>query len=85
MCLFLFGCTNQSKTADVLTGLDRISEFESLFKDKKIGIITNYTAYDANDVHIIDVFQKMKNVKIVALFGPEHGIKGNEDNRRCRH
>ncbi|MCK5033140.1 MAG: DUF1343 domain-containing protein, partial [Calditrichia bacterium] len=26
-----------------------------------------------------DVFQKMKNVKIVALFGPEHGIKGNED------
>ncbi len=73
------GCTNHWNTNHVLTGLDRFSEYSDVFRNKKIGIVTNHTAYDANDVHIIDVFQKMKNVKIVALFGPEHGIKGNED------
>jgi len=79
VCLFLLGCTNQSTTADVLTGLDRIAEYDSLFTGKKIGIITNHTAYNSKNKHIIDVFQEMKNVEVVALFGPEHGIKGNED------
>ncbi len=79
ICLFFLGCTNHWNTNHVLTGLDKISEYSGVFRNKKIGIVTNHTAYDANDVHIFDVFQKMKNVKIVALFGPEHGIKGNED------
>ncbi len=79
MCLFLLGFTIQSKTADVLTGLDRVAEYESLFAGKKIGIITNHTAYNSNDKHILDVFQEMKNVEVLALFGPEHGIRGDED------
>ena len=79
VCLFLFGCTNQSKTTAVLTGLDRVAEHEASFTGKKIGIITNHTAYNSNDKHIFDVFHEMKDVEIVALFGPEHGIRGDED------
>jgi uncharacterized protein YbbC (DUF1343 family) len=77
--LCFVGCTNQSKTAVVLTGLDRAAEHESLFTGKKIGIITNHTAYNIKDKHIIDVFVEMEDVMVVALFGPEHGIRGDED------
>jgi uncharacterized protein YbbC (DUF1343 family) len=76
--LCLIGCTNHCKTTVVLTGLDRIAEHESLFSGKRVGIITNHTAYNLDDKHIIDVFLEMKNVKVVALFGPEHGIRGDE-------
>jgi len=62
----------------VIVGLDRISEFTSLFTNKRIGIITNHTAYNSNNQHITDVFLSMPNVKISALFGPEHGIHGDE-------
>jgi len=77
---FVFlGCAEIKRENTVLTGLDRISEYTEVFKGKRIGIITNHTAYNTNDIHIIEVFRQMKDVEIVALFGPEHGIKGKED------
>jgi len=80
--IFVFafvGCAENTGKQIVLTGLDRISEYKSLFTGKRVGIVTNHTAYNYNDQHIIDVFRQMKNVEVVALFGPEHGIKGDED------
>ena len=82
--IFLFGflilaCEKQSNTPIVKTGLDRVNEYQSLFAGKRVGIITNHTAYNANDKHIIDIFLEMKDAEVVALFGPEHGIKGDED------
>jgi len=77
--LFVFwGCTENKAEQIVFTGLDRITEYESMFTGKKIGIVTNHTAYNFKDQHIIDIFQGMENVEVVALFGPEHGIKGDE-------
>ncbi len=79
MIIFIFAtCAQESDSGKVLTGLDRISSYAGVFKGKKIGIITNHTAYDKNNMHIIDIFLKMKNVKVNALFGPEHGIRGNK-------
>ena len=62
----------------VIVGLDRVREFPSLFKGKQVGIITNHTAYNAGNQHITDAFLSMPDVQIVALFGPEHGIRGEE-------
>lgn len=62
----------------VKTGLDNITEYHHLFKNKQIGIITNHTAYNSKDEHIIDIFLDQTDVKINALFGPEHGIRGQE-------
>ncbi len=62
----------------VIVGLDRVQEFSSLFDGKQIGIITNHTAYNNKDQHITDVFMSLPNIKIVALFGPEHGIRGKK-------
>lgn len=71
--MLLSGCRAQVKT-----GLDNIDEYKQLFCGKRIGIITNHTAYNSNGKHIVDVFRDMNNVTIAALFSPEHGIYGIE-------
>lgn len=53
-----------------------ISEKIYLIKNKKIGIITNHTAILPNKVHLVDTLFNIKEINIVALFGPEHGIRG---------
>lgn len=65
-------CQQQS----VKVGLDLVSEKSELFRGKNIGIVTNHTAYNAEEKHISDVFSEMNGVTVKALFGPEHGIKG---------
>jgi len=64
--------------AAVKTGLDNVASYERLFRGKRVGIITNHTAYNSAGRHITDVFADMEGVRITALFGPEHGIRGTE-------
>ena len=69
--------------ASVKTGLDNINSYRHLFEGKRVGIITNHTAYNNSGQYIIDVFRKMDNVAVAAFFSPEHGIYGvEEDGRR---
>jgi uncharacterized protein YbbC (DUF1343 family) len=69
--------------ASVKTGLDNINSYKHLFVGKRVGIITNHTAYNSSGQYIVDVFRKMENVKVAAFFSPEHGIYGvEEDGRR---
>lgn len=75
--LLLAACAN-SNDFKVKTGLDRVEEYKELFTGKRIGIITNHTAYNLNDVHITEVFTTNPNWQVTALFGPEHGIRGDE-------
>ncbi len=70
------GCHFASK-AQTRTGLDRVEEFYTLFQGQRLGIIANHTAYNRKAVFIVDVFRKMRGVKITALFGPEHGFRGS--------
>ena len=63
----------------VKTGLDNVTSFAEVFQNQRIGIITNHTAYNKSGLHIVDVFAAMKTVQIKALFGPEHGIRGDTD------
>jgi uncharacterized protein YbbC (DUF1343 family) len=62
----------------VMTGLGCVKSYSDLFWDRRIGIITNHTAYDSKGGYIVDVFKKMKGVQIKALFSPEHGLWGKE-------
>ena len=68
--------------ADVRTGLDDIGSYQSLFRGQRVGIITNNTAYNRKNEFILDLFQKLPEVSVTALFAPEHGISGVEDFRR---
>ena len=62
----------------VETGLDRLNTCQHLFRGKRIGIITNHTAYNSRNQFIVDVLRNIPDVTIVALFSPEHGIFGRE-------
>ena len=80
----IFGCgkseemKNGSKSLKVITGADRlVSEKINILHNKNLGIITNHTAVLSNGVHLVDSLNNVKNVNIVALFGPEHGIRGD--------
>lgn len=62
----------------VLTGLDVVVAGNfSEFQGKRVGIITNHTGIDSERRHIADLFHEADGVKLVALFGPEHGIRGD--------
>lgn len=44
---------------------------------KRVGLITNATGVDSNMESTIDVLHNAPNVKLTALFAPEHGVRGD--------
>lgn len=69
--------------AKVQIGIERlISDKFYLIEGKSIGIITNHTGILANGEHFVDYLFSTKRVNIKALFGPEHGIRGDAPDGR---
>ena len=66
--------------AEVLTGIDVLARdnFKQL-QGLRIGLVTNHTGSDRAGLPTIDVLSRAPNVKLVALFSPEHGIRGELD------
>ncbi|MCM3869502.1 MAG: DUF1343 domain-containing protein [Pyrinomonadaceae bacterium] len=66
----------------VLTGIDVLERdgFKQL-AGKKIGLVTNHTGKDRDGRQTIDVLKKAAGVELVALFSPEHGIRGSADEK----
>lgn len=44
---------------------------------KRVGLITNPSGVDNNLKSTVDILFEAKNVELVALFGPEHGVRGD--------
>ena len=64
----------------VLTGIDVYELMNSEpFAGKRVGLVTNQTGVDSEGRRTIDDFAHRKDVKLVALFSPEHGINGKAD------
>ncbi len=66
--------------AQVLNGIDVLERdrFKQL-AGLRIGLVTNQTGRDQSGRRTIDALFKAPNVKLVALFSPEHGIRGLAD------
>ena len=64
----------------VLNGVDvlRAENFRTL-DGRRVGLITNHTGISADGEPTIDLFAAAKNLTLVALFSPEHGIRGTLD------
>ncbi|MBI2620288.1 MAG: DUF1343 domain-containing protein [Ignavibacteriales bacterium] len=63
--------------AQVKTGADLLFEKHfHLVQGKRVGLVTNHTGVLSDGRHLADVFYEHQNVTLVALFGPEHGIRG---------
>ncbi len=64
---------------NVKVGIDVLEDhqFEQL-KGLRVGLITNATGIDSHGVSTVDILLKAPGVKLVALFGPEHGVYGSD-------
>ena len=62
----------------VKTGIEMLkaNNFKQL-EGKRVGLVTNPTGVDNFMKSDIDILHEAKNVKLVALFGPEHGVRGS--------
>ncbi|MBD3386730.1 DUF1343 domain-containing protein [candidate division KSB1 bacterium] len=83
LILILFFVSSAIAKEGVLSGLDNLvqSRFKSL-DGLSVGLITNPTAVSRRHVHAIDILHKAPNVELVALFAPEHGLRGDEEGGR---
>jgi uncharacterized protein YbbC (DUF1343 family)/CubicO group peptidase (beta-lactamase class C family) len=77
-----FAPRNEGTTTSVkvLTGIDVLERdnFKPL-AGLRLGLITNHTGRNREGRQTIDVLHKAPGVKLVALFSPEHGIRGLAD------
>ncbi|MDY3853330.1 MAG: DUF1343 domain-containing protein, partial [Prevotella sp.] len=75
-CLFAFSST--AKTKQVMTGIDMLEKGGFvILQGKRVGLITNPTGVNRDLKSTVDVLNDAKNVKLVALFGPEHSVRGD--------
>ena len=65
--------------ATVKTGLEVLVEsgFAPLV-GKRVGLVTNPSGVDRNLNSTVDILAAAPGVELVALFGPEHGVRGSE-------
>jgi len=64
-------------TTPVTTGLQAwVRDGFSALKGKRVGAVVNPTSVDADFRHLADLLAQADGVSLGALFGPEHGIRG---------
>lgn len=77
--IFSFVCCRAAEPAVVVkTGIEvlRDSGFEVL-QGKRVGLVTNPSGVDRNLVSTVDILYNAPGVELVALYGPEHGVRGD--------
>ena len=76
ICFLAAGAPAQEPA--VKTGIEVLREEHfSLLKGKRIGLITNPTGVDSRLRSTVDILTRAPGVRVVALFGPEHGVRGD--------
>lgn len=77
---FMLLCVSVTAYASdpVLTGLEVLQErnFAGL-TGKRVGLVTNPSGVDRNLRSTIDILYNAPGVELVALYGPEHGVRGD--------
>ena len=64
--------------AHVKTGVEVLRDggFREL-QGKRVGLVTNPSGVDSNLKSTVDIINEAPGVKLVALYGTEHGVRGN--------
>ena len=66
----------------VRLGADKLADgLPAVLSGKRVGLITNHTGRDSKGTPTIDLLASRKDMKLVALFAPEHGIRGASSGR----
>lgn len=62
----------------VVVGLERIlADQKHLLKGKRVGLVCNPTSVTRDLQHAIDLFHAADGIDLRAIFGPEHGARGD--------
>ena len=71
-------CMAYAQKIKIKTGIEVLKEqnFKCL-EGKRVGLITNPTGVDNHMKSTIDILHEAPNVNLVALYGPEHGVRGD--------
>jgi uncharacterized protein YbbC (DUF1343 family) len=70
-------CQQRNQPA-VKTGVEVLFEKHlDVIRGKRIGLITNPSGVDSHLDSIVELFRAHPDVKLVALYGPEHGVRGD--------
>lgn len=67
-----------ASVAQVRPGIEVLADsgFASL-KGKRVGLLTNATGVDSRLKSTVDILHEAPGVELVALFAPEHGVRGD--------
>lgn len=62
----------------IKTGIEVLKDQKfKILEGKRVGLITNPTGVDNSMKSTIDILNEAPNVDLVALFAPEHGVRGD--------
>jgi len=76
----VFAAAQTASAGHTLTGIDVLeSQKFAPLVGKRVGLITNQTGIDRSRRSTIDLLAHAPGVTLVALFSPEHGIRGTFD------
>lgn len=78
IAFLLFPNISQAGKIRIQTGIEvlKSQNFKPL-QGKRVGLITNPTGVDNNLKSTIDILHEAPNVKLGALYAPEHGVRGD--------
>ena len=76
--LMLLSVSCRSGETEFKTGIEVLKESNfACLQGKRVGLITNPTGVDNALRSTIDILHEAPNVNLVALYGPEHGVRGD--------
>ena len=61
----------------IIPGAERVDVYVPMLKGKSVAVFANQTSIVAN-THLVDTLVK-RGIKVVKIFSPEHGFRGNAD------
>ena len=78
ICCALWLAFGSASAQKVKTGIEVLKKQNfKMLEGLRVGLVTNPTGVDNDLRSDVDILHAAKNVKLMALFGPEHGVRGN--------
>ena len=79
LVFFTFCMSPLSGASKIGLGIDHLERTKfRVLQGKRVGLLTHPAGKNAAGQSTVEVLRRQSNVNLVALFGPEHGIYGDE-------
>jgi uncharacterized protein YbbC (DUF1343 family) len=81
LLLLLSSAPGSAGAAEVKTGTDRLFEPQglALLQGKRVGVLAHRASRTREGGHLVDLLFARTDLKLTAIFAPEHGLRGGDD------